>query len=192
MPLTSPVLLRISLRHQPNAADRFWERFAFTLLVIGDHKESESHLMHFNTWLGDAAQVWRRHAFGSMLNTALVNIILLAAELCFWYQLSHVQPEWAEMPFEQDDSQANRTGINSTGAETQLELPAGHLLFPQTQNASRYPPNSWAVLHPLQIFRVSGGGDVSPVSPSPGDATGIQNLSTITLHCCTNILYECT
>ena len=70
----------------------------------------------------------------SMLNTALANALLLAAELCFWYQLSHVRHEWAEMQY---DLQTNRSGAHRTDIKRQqLVMPAGQIALPRTQNAT--------------------------------------------------------
>ena len=134
VPITPPLLLcvKLSTYSNPIGCPRRFEVFP-----IGHHLGLH-RLMHSKIRLDDAAYVCRAlHAFGSMLNTALANALLLVAELCFWYQLSHVQPEWAERPIEQDDSKTNRTGGNST--ETEMHLLKPTCQYPQTQNASRYP-----------------------------------------------------
>ena len=93
-----------------------------------------------------------------MLNTALANVLLLVAELCFWYQLSNLHQEWAERPVGERNSQTNITGGHSTGVKMQqLVMPAGQFALPRTQNASHmrlahFPLPSIVPLVPLLLL----------------------------------------
>ena len=170
VPLILPVLLCVNLQRHYNAVS-WWRRFQ--LISIGEHAFHQTHLLHSKIQLGAAAHVWRAaHAFFSMLNTALANVLLLAAELCFWYQLANVRHEWAEMS---PESQTNTTGDNSTCAEMQFEslnntqcnntvqpalrlvMPAGQIALPLTQNGTHlllaHFPMSWLLpITPVVLF----------------------------------------
>ena len=136
VPITPPLLLCVNLAtsHKPIGCLRLVKVFP-----VGQHLGLLQHpLMHSDIRFGEAEHVWRAvHAFGSMLNTALANALLLVTELCFWYQLAHVRHEGTESPVGSGDSQANETGGNSTSAD--LQQSAFQLSLPRIQNASRYP-----------------------------------------------------